>query len=35
MDVAFNSCNEKGTDITVGTFCNLSTKEWKCQIESV
>ena len=22
MDVTFNSCNEKGTDITIGTFCN-------------
>ena len=31
MDVTFNNCNEKGTDITIGTFCNLSTKECKCQ----
>ena len=33
MDVTFNSCNVKGTDITIGTFCNLrlSTKECKCQ----
>ena len=31
MYVTFNSSNEKGTDITIGTFCNLSTKECKCQ----
>ena len=31
MDVAFNSCNGKGTDTTMGTFCNLSKKECKCQ----
>ena len=24
MDVPFNSCNEKGTDITIGSFCFLS-----------
>ena len=30
MDVTFNSCNEKGTDIpTIGIFCNLSAKECK------
>ena len=31
MDVTFNSGNEKGTDTTIDTFCNLSTKECKCQ----
>ena len=26
MDVIFNSCNEKGTDITIGTFVILVQK---------
>ena len=31
MDETFNSCNEKGTDITIETFSNLGTKECKFQ----
>ena len=33
MDVTFNSCNEKVTDITIGAFCNLVQKS--ASVESV